>query len=208
MCLPFSIFRKKLALSAKLLWPKFQPSRRKFSFQRLFVFQGLKIRPHTLGLLLESRVAQKQSWVPSPRVNDHVDLSLQWRHQKWGGGKPRGHGENLQGVTGIFFWGAAINFSWFFPGVKLNAFSTCSRKFPFWLTQYKFHISVVFKSEKKKKKILSSFCNFSSIHFHFSTFPFSIFLLFFLLHFPFFLCLSFASWHERLDRQWVPLKYL
>ena len=54
-------------------------------------------------------------------------------------------------------------------------------------------ILVVLKSEKqKKKRVLSSFCNFSTFHFQLSTFPFTIFLFFFSIFtpFPFFLVRS------------------
>ena len=42
------------------------------------------------------------------------------------------------------------------------------------------------KEKKRKKNFLSSFCNFSSFYFQFSTFPLSIFLLFCSI-FPFFI---------------------
>ena len=41
------------------------------------------------------------------------------------------------------------------------------------------------KCLKKKKGGLPSFCNFSTFHFQFSTFPFTIFLLFFSIFTPF-----------------------
>ena len=62
-------------------------------------------------------------------------------------------------------------------------------QFPFWLVDPK-QISMVLKSEKqkrKKKRVLSLPCNFSSLHFQFSTSPPPFFCYFrsFLLHFPF-----------------------
>ena len=73
----------------------------------------------------------------------------------------------LRGVTGKFFWGGKVVFHDFFPG----------RKYPFWLTQNKFQGFLKVES-KKKKKVLSSFCNFSS-HFQFFHLPFFNFPSFF-----------------------------
>ena len=58
------------------------------------------------------------------------------------------------------------------------------------------------KKKKKKKKVLSSFCNFSTFHFQFSTFPFTIFLLFFSIStpFPFFPCLLFPCRSAEISR--------
>ena len=56
--------------------------------------------------------------------------------------------------------------------------------------------------KKKKKEVLSSFCNFPFFHFQFSTFLFTIFLLFFSISHPPFPCLFFPgrsakiSWSE------------
>ena len=83
-----------------------------------------------------------------------------------------------QGCNRNNFLRGLINFSWFFSWREMLFPGS---KFPFWLTQNK-QILVVLKSEKRegkknlKKKILSSFFNLFS--FYFSTFPFSIFLLF------------------------------
>ena len=51
------------------------------------------------------------------------------------------------------------------------------------------------KTNKNKNKVLSSFCNFSSFHFQFSTFPS------FLLHFPFCLASIFPVGQQKFSRQ-------
>ena len=84
----------------------------------------------------------------------------------------------IRGVRGKFFRGGKIIFPDFFPGVKCF--------FPvenFHSGRPKTNFSG-FEKWKAKKKVFFSFCNFSSFHFQFSTFPFPIFLLFF-LHFLF-----------------------
>ena len=53
---------------------------------------------------------------------------------------------------------------------------------------------------KKKKEVLSSFCNFSSFHFQFSNFPFSIFLLFCSI-FSFFLASLFPVGQQKFPCQ-------
>ena len=63
------------------------------------------------------------------------------------------------------------------------------------------------KSKKKKKKkkggVLTSFYNFSYFQFQFSTFPFSIFFLFFSIFspFPFFPCLFFPIHQQKYPGQ-------
>ena len=49
--------------------------------------------------------------------------------------------------------------------------------------------------QRGKKKVLSSFCNFSPFHFQFSTFPFLIF--FFFSNFPFFLASLFPVGQQK-----------
>ena len=73
----------------------------------------------------------------------------------WHGGKG-----GRQGCNRNIFQRGQSHFSWFFPRREMLF---PGRKFPSWL---------------KKKKVLSSFCNLSSFHFQFSTFPFSLFLPF------------------------------
>ena len=111
-----------------------------------------------------------------------------------------------RGVTGIFFWGGKIIFPDFFPGVKCF-FS--QKKIPTLVDPKQ--IAFVFKSEnqkkkkKKKKKVLISFYNFSHLHFKFSTFPFTIFLLFFSIFtpFPFFPCLFFSRYAAKTSQSEV-----
>ena len=82
-----------------------------------------------------------------------------------------------RGVRGIFFRGGKVIFPEFFPSVKCF-FSVENSHFG----RPKTNFSGFFGAGK----VLSSFYNFSSFHFQFSTFPFWIFLLFFSV-FPFFL---------------------
>ena len=91
-----------------------------------------------------------------------------------------------------FFLKGQSHFPEFFPG----------RKFPFWYTQNKFLWFWKVKS-KKKKKVLSSFWNFSLLPFSISTFPFTIFLLFLSIFpsFPFFPCLFFPGGQQKFSGQ-------
>ena len=129
------------------------------------------------------------------------------------------HAVDDRGVTGKFFWGGKVIFPDFFPGVKCFF---PGRKFPFWYTQNKFDsfwkvkskktknknkkkpllilelgtIIAVLKSgnqKKRKKKVLSSFKNFSLL-------PFSIFLLFF-PPFQFFPCHFFPIGQQKFPGQ-------
>ena len=115
-----------------------------------------------------------------------------------------------QGRNRHIFLSGQSHFSWFFSWHEMLF---PSRKCPFWYTK---QISI-FKSEKqkKKKKKKSSplfFCNFSYFHFQFSTFSFTIFLLFSSIFtpFPFFPCLFFPdtsakiSWSEVSGGNSVP----
>ena len=77
------------------------------------------------------------------------------------------------------------DFSWFFFRREMPF---PSRKIPVLVDPKQKQISVVLKS-KKKKKVFCSFSCLLPFHFEFSTFPFTIFLLF--CPFPFFRCLSF-----------------
>ena len=93
----------------------------------------------------------------------------------------------LRGVTGKFFWGAK-SFFLFFPGLKCF--------FPIENVHFgrpKTNFSGFEKwGKKRKKKVLSLFCNFSTFHFQFYTFLFTVFLLFFSIFTPFpFFCTSF-----------------
>ena len=114
-----------------------------------------------------------------------------------------------RGVTGIFFRGGTVIFPDFFsrrdtlfPGGNSHFGRPKSNSSGLvWKVKAKpppkkTNKQTKNKKQKKKqnktkqnKKILSSFCKFSSLHFQFSTFPFSIFLLFFSI-FP---CLSFPG---------------
>ena len=98
---------------------------------------------------------------------------------------------STRGITGKFFWGGKVIFPDFFPGVKCFFpienfhFGGPKTNFPgFWKVR-----------SKKKKKVLSSFCNFSTFHFQFYTFPlqFSFFSSKFFPLFSFFPCLFFPS---------------
>ena len=87
-----------------------------------------------------------------------------------------------RGVTGKFFWGGQIHFSWFFSRHEMLF---PGRKFPFWLTQNKFQSFWKVKSKKKKSPLLI----FILVTFRHSIFIFPPFLSWFpsfLLHFPFF----------------------
>ena len=94
---------------------------------------------------------------------------------------------SVQGRKGNIFQRGQSHFSWFFPTVKWF--------FPVENSHFgrpKTNFSGFGKwkgKEKKEKKGLSSFCNFSPFHFQFSTFLFSIFRLFYSI-FP---CLSFPG---------------
>ena len=93
----------------------------------------------------------------------------------------------VRGITGKFFWGAKSLFLIFFPA--WNAFSPVEN-----FGRPKTNFS---KKKKKKKKVRSLFlfCHFSTFHFQFSIFPFTISLLFFSIFTPFpcFSCLVFPS---------------
>ena len=108
------------------------------------------------------------------------------------------------GVTEKFFWGGKLIFPDFFHGVKcffpVENFHFGSPKtnlsgFEKWEAKK--------KKKKKKKKVLSSFCNFSTFHFQFSTFPFTIFLLFFSIFTPshFFLASFFPVGQQKFPNQ-------
>ena len=104
----------------------------------------------------------------------------------------------IRGVRGIFFRGGKVIFPDFFPGVKCFFPSENSH-----FGRPKTNFSHFEKWQAStKKKVLSSFCNFSSFHFQYSTFPFSIFLLFCSI-FPFFLCLSFPGRSAEISRSEV-----
>ena len=93
-----------------------------------------------------------------PRTLHSQSNSIWWNWKTC----PQGHKRKI-------FWGGKVIFLIFFPA--WNAFS-----------QYRISILVDPKQISvilKVKKGLSSFCNFSSFHFKFLPFAFSIFLLFF-----------------------------
>ena len=77
-----------------------------------------------------------------------------------------------RGVTGKFFWGGKVIFPDFFFRCEM---SFSGKNLISILVDPK-QILVVLRSEKAK--VLSSFCNLSIFHFQFSTFPFTILLLF------------------------------
>ena len=79
------------------------------------------------------------------------------------------------------------HFSWFFTRREMLLFS--GRNSHFGRPKTNLSGFETWKGTGKKSEVLSSFCNFSSFHFPFSTFPFSIFLLFYSI-FP---CLSLPS---------------
>ena len=83
-----------------------------------------------------------------------------------------------RGVTGIFFWGGKVIFPDYFPSVKCF--------FPVENSHFGRPKPNIHHFQKwEKKKVLTSFYNFSFFHFQFSTFPFTIFLLFFSIFSPF-----------------------
>ena len=93
-----------------------------------------------------------------------------------------------RGVTGIFFWGGKVIFPDFFPRVKcffpvesshFGRPKTNFCRFQKWKAKK--------KKKKKKKKVLDSrlFLWLFLLPFPISTFPFPIFLLFFLIFTPF-----------------------
>ena len=88
-------------------------------------------------------------------------------------------------VTGKFFWGSKVIFSWIFSRREMLF---PGRKFPFWYIVDPWKVKSK-KKKKKKKKGLSSFANFPSFHFQLSTFLFIV--PSFLLHFPPFSLASF-----------------
>ena len=112
----------------------------------------------------------------------------------------------LQGHNRNIFLRGQSNFSWFFfPGVKcffpvenfhFRRPKTNFSGFEKWKAKKK-------NKKKKKKGVLSS--NFSNFHFQFSTFPFTIFLLFFSIFtpFPFFPCLFFPARSAKISRSEV-----
>ena len=84
----------------------------------------------------------------------------------------------MQGRNRNFFLRGQSHFSWFFPGV--NSFFPVEN-FHFGTPKTNFHRFEKWKEEKKKKKKKKSspHCGtFSSFHFQFSTFPFTIFSIF------------------------------
>ena len=126
-----------------------------------------------------------------------------------------------RGVTGIFFRGGKVIFPDFFsrrdtpfPGGNSHFGRPKSNFCGFvWKEKTKNPPKTNKTKQNKKqnktkqnKKILSSFCNFSSLHFQFSTFPFSIFLLFFSI-FPFFLASLFPVGQQKftIEKCWGAL---
>ena len=110
-----------------------------------------------------------------------------------------------RGVTGqAYFSEGHSHFSWFFPGVKCF-FPVANSHFG--RPKTNFRCFQKWKAKKKKKKVITSFLNFSYFHFQFSTFlfQFSIFLLFFSIFspFPFFPCLSFPDTSPKISRSEV-----
>ena len=70
-----------------------------------------------------------------------------------------------------------------------------------WLIfQYFLHFVIMEPPSKGKKKVLTSFYNISYFHFQFSTFPFTIFLLFNPFPFP---CLFFPDTSQKISQSEV-----
>ena len=104
----------------------------------------------------------------------------------------------LQGRKRNIFQRGQSHFSWFFPGVKCF--------FPIENSHFGTPTTNFSGFEKWKKKT-SSFCNFSSFHFQFSTFPFSI--SFFSSPFPLFFFLPlFPGRSAEISRWKVSGKHL
>ena len=100
----------------------------------------------------------------------------------------------------LVFWGAKSFCLIIFPGVK--CFFPIEN-FHFSRPRTNFRHFQKWKEKKKKKKVLTFFYTFSYFHFQFSTFPFTIFLLFFWsFHpFPFFPCLFFPIRQQKFPGQ-------
>ena len=93
-----------------------------------------------------------------------------------------------QGCNRHIYLRGQSHFSWFFSRLKIPI-----------LVDPK-PIFVVFKSEKQKKKVLTTFYNLSYFHFQFSTFPFTIFLPFYSIFTPFCPCLFFPDTSAKISR--------
>ena len=103
-----------------------------------------------------------------------------------------------RGVTGTVFWGGKVIIPNFFPGVKCF--------FP--VENFHFGRPKTNKKTKQKQKQKRSSPHFgtsASFHFQFSTFPFTIFLLFFSIFppFPFFPCLFLPGRSAEISRSEV-----
>ena len=96
-----------------------------------------------------------------------------------------------QGCNRYIFLRGQSHFSWFFSRHEMLF---PGRNSHFGRPKTNFCRFQKWKAKKKKKKVLTSFYTFSYVPFLFSTFPFTIFLLFFSIYTPFslFPCLLFS----------------
>ena len=134
-------------------------------------------------------------WAPSPKPDYTICLFQVKLYSAWNQGRNRN----------IFVRGQ-INFSRFFSRREMLF---PGRKFPFWLTQNKFQSFRKVKSKKKKKtKTKQKKKKKKRFSPHFVTFPHSIFIFnlpfldfpSFLIHFPFFPCLSFPDGSAKISQ--------